>query len=437
LQVLPTGALTSSSTSGDLLRFGLTRLIQALGLAVSVVLLLFLILESGVAGDPALRVAGEHSSPQRLADARLQLGFFEQWQPELLHLELHGPAARYYLDFPSTDVLEIQSVRHEVVHRLDLTGKSIADVAAEITTLQPTAGEWQHQISVNLDASASGHLSAEGLAHAQKGVAIPLQSNRTSTLAWAEPRPAWKRFATQTAALLRFDFGRSADGQSIAEQLRSRGARSLALTLPAFVLGTLLSVFAALLSTRKRWGERLATLCLLGMTISSMAWVLLLRNWFAADLGWFPVAGWQEPFSKYLILPTLIWALLYFFPSYLIFRQLFQSDQDQDFVAAAEAKGVHGWPLLWNHIAKPAGAPVIAQIILVLPFLVVGSLLLERVFVIPGLGSYTVDAAITGDAAVLRATTFLIALMYLLCQWLGDWITVALDPRTRRGEGSE
>jgi len=434
--------LTSSSTSGDLLRFGLIRLLQALGLAVSVVLLLFLILESGVAGDPALRVAGEHSSPERLADARMQLGFFEQWQPEILHLDLAGPAARYYLNFPSPDVLEIESVRHEQVHRISLAGKSIADLAAELSALSVDSpvgatGLWQHQLAVSVDVNASDQLAAEGLAHAQKGVAIPLQSNRTSTLAWAERRPAWKRFATQTAALLRFDFGHSLDGQSIGAELRSRGARSLALTMPAFVLGTLLSVLIALLSTRRRWGKHLATACLLGMTISSMAWVLLLRNFFAADLGWFPVAGWQPPFSKYLILPTLIWALLYFFPSYLIFRQLFQSDQNQDFVAAAEAKGVHGWPLLWNHVAKPAGAPVIAQIILVMPFLVVGSLLLERVFVIPGLGSYTVDAAITGDAAILRATTFLIALLYLLSQWLGDWLTVALDPRIRRGKVHE
>ena len=58
-----------------------------------------------------------------------------------------------------------------------------------------------------------------------------------------------------------------------------------------------------------------------------------------------------------------------------------------------------------------------------------GSLILEQVFVVPGLGAYLAEAARTADAAILRAITFLLALFYLLSQCLGDWITGRLDPR--------
>ena len=72
--------MTRVSTTSDVLRFGFTRLAHAVGVAISVVLLLFLILESGLGGDPALRLAGQHSSPERIAEARLHLGYFKDWQ---------------------------------------------------------------------------------------------------------------------------------------------------------------------------------------------------------------------------------------------------------------------------------------------------------------------------------------------------------------------
>lgn len=416
--------MTATRKPGDLLRFGLTRLVHAFGLAVSVVLLLFLILESGVAGDPALRMAGEHSSPERLADARLQLGFFESWQAEVLHLELSGPPARYYLHFPDPSELEFQDVKRRVLQTYDLESMTIADLQKALAEHGADA-----TTAEGVDAAATG---AAGIGHALQGMAIPLQSNRSTALPWAAPRPAWKRFFQQTSRMLQFDFGRSADGQLIADELRSRGMRSLALTAPAFLLGTALAILAALFAGSGRWGRRLASFCVVGMAVSSLAWVLFLRNLFAAQLGWFPVAGWQPPLWKHIALPVLIWVLLYFFPTFLVFRQMFGSSRDHDHYLTARAKGTAGLPLVWNHVARPASAPMISQIVLVLPFLVTGSLLLERIFVIPGLGSYTVDAALTGDAAVLRACTFLIALMYLLCQWLGDWLTAISDPRTRR-----
>ncbi len=427
--------MTSPTSPSELLRFGLFRLLQAVGLAISVVGLLFVILESGIAGDPAVRMVGEHSSPERLANARLQLGYFKTWSADAIFLDLEGPPARFYLDFPDPQTLVVQDLKRTELQRLDLTDLDCNQLVTALQQLDfSSAG---HRIQAALgDPPIAEHVigssSADGVGYALHGVSIPLQSNRTASLSWALPRSAWSRFIEQTGSLLLFNFGRSADGQDIGAELRSRGARSLALTIPAFILGTLLAIGAALWFGAGRWGQRIALLCVAGMAVSSLAWILLLRNVFAARLGWFPVAGWQEPYWQHLALPVLTWVLLFFLPSYLVFRQLFSGNRAHDHYLIARAKGASGWALVWNHVARPSSAPVVAQLVLALPHLVLGSLLLERIFVIPGLGNYTIDAALSGDASVLRATTFVIALLYIASQWLGDWLTAALDPRFRR-----
>ncbi|NQU49593.1 MAG: ABC transporter permease [Planctomycetes bacterium] len=421
--------MTRVSTTSDVLRFGFTRLAHAVGVAISVVLLLFMILESGFGGDPALRLAGQHSAPERIAEARLHLGYFKDWQAGVLNLQLEGPAARFYLQALQPEVLQVLDVQNRLLQELPLADLNLRQLQSSLNQL---ALSDEHRLYVSL---AEGHAQqpALGVGHAMLGAKVAIQSNRSADLGWASPQPAWKRFVQQTSKLLLFDFGRSLDGQSIADELRSRGGRSLALTVPAFLIGTILALFAALLAANRlgKLDRGLSAICAFCMAITSLAWVLFLRYVFAAKLEWFPIAGWQSPYSVHLVLPILIWALLFFFPSFLLYRSIFLGQKAQDHFCAARARGLTGWRLLLNHMALPASASILSQLVLVLPFLVVGSLLLERIFVIPGLGSYIVNAAISGDAPILRSTTFLISLLYLASQWLGDWVSAAADPRTR------
>ena len=91
---------------------------------------------------------------------------------------------------------------------------------------------------------------------------------------------------------------------------------------------------------------------------------------------------------------------------------------------------------LWlRHVLRSASAGLLAHFVLALPFLVLGSLILEQIFVVPGLGAYLVDAARNADAAVLRAATFLLALIYLVAQETGDFLSSRLDPRFREAGG--
>ena len=104
---------------------------------------------------------------------------------------------------------------------------------------------------------------------------------------------------------------------------------------------------------------------------------------------------------------------------------------NQDYVRTARAKGVPESRVLFRHVLKNAAIPIITSTVLAIPSLMLGSLLLESFFGIPGLGSYTVDAINSQDFAVVRAMVFLGTLLYIAGAILTDVCYALADPRIR------
>jgi len=406
------------------IRLALRKLLSALSLAVGVSLLLFLLFDSGLLGDPAVREAGKHADAEAIGQARQRLGQFSSYRPAALELRLRGPAARFTLEAEGGDLL-LRDVRGEALGRAGLAGRRME----ELPELLPLPTGW----SLEMTATEPG-LPAAGLAVALRGGRAVLASHRPLALGWAEAAPAWRHFAAQTGALLRFDFGETRDGRPVAQELWTRGRRSLALALPAFLLTTLLALAAALLCVaRGGWLDRsLAWISVAAMSVSSLVWVMLLQRWLGGGLGWFPVHGWQAPYLSYLVLPVLIWVVAGFGPELRFYRGAAFEEAGRPYLRTARAKGLSPRTALRRHLLPNLMLPLLTQVVVSLPFLMLGSLLLERFFGIPGLGDWTVRAVLDNDQQVIRATTFLFALLYLAAQWLTDLAYAWADPRIRR-----
>lgn len=419
--------MTVPGTLSRLLTRGLRLVAQALG----VVLLLFLILESGLAGDPAERALGDRPSLRRLGEFRVELGEYERFEAATLEVALRGGPGRVSL-----------VPRDGGLHVVGIDGETLTVWNPEALTLDELPRAWSQlalpnelRIEAKLLDPSLAELPAAGIAAALRGTRLIVDSRRPVQAPWALARPGWKRFLHQTGELLRFDFGRGLDGQAIGPMLRERSLRSLTLALPAWLIGTALALGLALFAARRpgsRWDRHLGGLSAAVIAISGVSWVLLLRGWFAADLAWFPVTAWDPPSLHALALPVLIWAFLATWPDFQVFRAVLGEAARAPHVQAARARGIEEGSIWRKHILQSASAALVAYAVLALPFLVLGSLILEQVFVVPGLGSYLVDAARTADAAVLRAITFLLAMLYLAIQLCGDWIAGRLDPRFGR-----
>jgi len=235
-----------------------------------------------------------------------------------------------------------------------------------------------------------------------------------------------------------FDFGRSwSSQQEILEMIKAGAIPSLTLTVPAFVISTIISITLSLIVSFYRGSvfDRLTVfICVALMSISSLAYILFFQWFFAFELGIFEISGYEygfPDFIPYILLPVIISIVLSVGPDIRFFRTVMLDEVYQDYVRTARAKGVSEVAILFKHILKNAMIPILTYVVIQLPFLILGALLLESFFSIPGLGGLTLNAVHNSDFPVIKAMTILSALAYIIFTLITDVLYTIVDPRVR------
>lgn len=235
-----------------------------------------------------------------------------------------------------------------------------------------------------------------------------------------------------------FDFGRSwATKQQISEMILVGAVPSLTLTIPAFVVSTILAILISLLVAyyRGRGIDLFVRIfCVAAQSISVLAYILFFQWFFAYELGWFEISGYERGFPDfipYIILPGLVWVALSLGPDIRFFRTVMLDEIYQDYVRTARAKGLSEPVVLLKHVLRNALIPIITYVVIQLPFLILGALLLESFFGIPGLGSTVLDAINSSDFPVIKAFTVLSAIAYIIFNLITDLLYSVVDPRVK------
>ncbi len=239
-------------------------------------------------------------------------------------------------------------------------------------------------------------------------------------------------------SMLTFDFGRSdADDVPIMEKIAGGAGPSLALTIPLFVVGMVLSVMLSLIVAvfRETYVDRMGVvLCVLGMSISILLYIVGAQYLIAKLLRWFPISGFDpspDVVARFLALPILVGLVSSIGSNVRFYRTVFLEEVHRDFVRTARAKGCGEARIMVRHVLRNAMIPILTQIVIAIPFLFTGSLLLESFFGIPGLGSLTVEAIQGNDFATLRTMVFVGSLLFVVAQVLTDVCYSLADPRVR------
>ncbi len=243
-------------------------------------------------------------------------------------------------------------------------------------------------------------------------------------------------FYTKSARLLVLDFGHADDGRDIGRDIGQRMGPSLAIALPGLLLGLLVNITLALGVVFVR-GSRLEQaavfLAVLGMSISTLFYIIGAQYLLAKLLNLAPVSGWLDGLAglKFLILPLLVGVVSGIGGGLRWYRLLFLEEAGKDYIRTARAKGLSEGRVLGRHLLRNAAIPILTGVVAVIPLLFMGSLLTESFFAIPGLGSYTIDAIQSQDFSIVRAMVFLGAMLYLLGLLLTDISYTLADPRVR------
>ena len=251
-------------------------------------------------------------------------------------------------------------------------------------------------------------------------------------------KPMINQYFDLVRQIFTMDWGRSwSSKQPISTMIVNGIGPSLSVTVPAFLLSLLITIPLALLMAFKRntfFDKSILITCLALVSISSVVYVLAGQYLFSYKMGLFPISGWDPSWDgrwHYVTLPVIIMVILSLGGDILFFRTVFLEEMFQDYVRTARSKGLPEGKVLFKHILRNALIPIITMVVLQIPFLIVGSLLIESYFGIPGLGGLTFQAIQEADFPVIKALTIMGAVLYMVLQLLSDLAYAFVDPKVR------
>ncbi|MCB1342250.1 MAG: ABC transporter permease [Pseudooceanicola sp.] len=253
--------------------------------------------------------------------------------------------------------------------------------------------------------------------------------------------PKWQRYLAWVGGMVQGEFGTSYTYRTpVAQMVADRMKVSLPLALYALTLSTLIAFPAGIYAAARR--GRAGDVAVMGATQLGVAvpnfwFAMMMVLIFAINLRWFGAggfAGWDKgafPALKSLTLPAISLAL----PQAAILARVMRSALldilGEDFMRTARAKGLSRRQALWRHGVRNAMIPVLTILGLQFAFLLAGSIIIENVFYLPGLGRLVFQAISSRDLIVVESVVMLLVFAVITVNFLVDLAYAAVDPRLR------
>jgi oligopeptide transport system permease protein len=253
-------------------------------------------------------------------------------------------------------------------------------------------------------------------------------------------QPVPVQYAKYIGNLLKGDLGISFqfNNTPVTDLMFKRLGPSMQLGAQAMVLGTiigvLLGIFAGL--RQNTWVDYSATfIAVLGKAVPNFVFAGLLQYFIAVKLGWFPVLFWKG--FEYTILPTIALSIFPIAISARFMRTEMIDVLGSDYILLAKAKGASFFEIALKHALRNALIPLVTVLGPLAISLMTGSLVVEKIFAIPGLGEQFVKSITVNDYPVIMGTTILFAALFVVIILVVDILYGIIDPRIRLSGGKK
>lgn len=261
-------------------------------------------------------------------------------------------------------------------------------------------------------------------------------------------KPIMERYFITMKSMLQGDFGESIvfEGQTVPSIIRDKGPVSLRLGIQQLLLGVIVGLLLGVLAAMRKGKFTdyfVVTLSILLISIPHLVFGMLLQKVFAGNLRWFPVIGWPKGDDlwfggwKYTILPTLTGCFVYIASYARLLKTSMLDVINQDYILTAESKGLSWMQVIRKHVIRNSFIPVITNLPMSVAMCITGSFFIEKIFAIPGLGLYYVNAVSGRDVTVVMGQTVIIAAMYIVVVYITDILYTLVDPRIRLQGGKK
>lgn len=253
-------------------------------------------------------------------------------------------------------------------------------------------------------------------------------------------QPVPVQYAKYIGNLLQGDLGISFqfNNTPVTDLMIKRLGPSMQLGAQAMLVGTLigvlLGIFAAL--RQNTWVDYSSTfVAVLGKSIPNFVFAGVLQYYMAVKLGWFPVLFWRG--FEYTILPTIALSMLPIAIAARFMRTEMIEVLSSDYITLAKAKGASFFDIAFKHALRNALIPLVTVLGPLAISLMTGSLVIEKIFAIPGLGEQFVKSITVNDYPVIMGTTILFAALFVFIILVVDILYGIIDPRIRLSGGKK
>lgn len=247
-------------------------------------------------------------------------------------------------------------------------------------------------------------------------------------------QPLWKQYVTYIGNLAQGDLGRSfRTNESVATEIAARYPATMQLAFGAMCIALLVAFPLGIISAiyRNSWIDNLARFfALIGVSMPSFWFGPLLIIAFAINHPWFPVSG-REDGLRSLVLPSVTMGLALAAILTRMIRVSLADELGQLYVTTAVAKGVTRARAIFRHALKNALIPVITILALQFGSLLTGAIITEQIFSWPGLGRLLIQSITTRDYPQVQASILVIALTYIMVNFISDLLYGVVDPRIK------
>ena len=272
---------------------------------------------------------------------------------------------------------------------------------------------------------------------AGKSLSEETMANIRAQLGLDQSLPA--QFLIFVKQVLTFDFGTSwTTQQPVSETILRRIGPSLTLMTAWLVVSTVLAITIAGLVAYFRGGRLDRTVTMIStvmMSVSVLVYIILGQYFLAYKLQWFPVLGWSDSLwvnlTTYVPLPLILGLAVSLAPDVRFYRSCFLEEMNHDYVRTARAKGLSERSVMVRHVMRNAMIPIVTQLMMYLPFMIVGATLLERFFGIPGMGREVLLSVERSDFPMIKAITIYIVIAIMVFNLLADIVYHLIDPRVQ------
>lgn len=254
-------------------------------------------------------------------------------------------------------------------------------------------------------------------------------------------QPAYIRYFQWLAGAIQGDFGVAlSNRQDIATAIGRRLGNTMFLASVAAAISVPLAIFLGLLAVRyrDRWPDKLIS----GITLTSISLPEFLLGYiimyvFAVQLGWFPsVSNIHDGMSfgqklNAVALPAMVLTLVVLAHMMRMTRAAILNVMQSAYIETAELKGLRRFTIIARHAMPNSIAPIVNVVMINLAYLVVGVVVIEVVFVYPGMGQYLVDHVSKRDVPVVQACGLIFAAVYIGLNLVADIVSILANPRLR------